>query len=204
MLHFSHLAFSAVHREIGQVKETFVLLIELLQCGVALYCWAGGGHGGEKRREGDILYIMMSLFVWEKICTIVTNVHLSWYFLSFFLLFNIELMLELLIINLMMCRKIVSSIAKWSHTQLLWVVHIVLQNILFKKRRKTHRSEWVIETTCMKFDWIVIFILRQTYFNMWLCLASRMRRANLLFNRCFLMEVCLNSLWKTFKICTSD
>lgn len=34
-----------------------------------------------KRREGGILYIMMSLFVWEKICTIVSNVHLSWDFL---------------------------------------------------------------------------------------------------------------------------
>lgn len=58
----------------------------------------------EKRREGGKLYIMMSLFVWEKICTIVSNVHLSWYFL-FFLLFNISQMLELLIINLMMCEK---------------------------------------------------------------------------------------------------
>lgn len=38
--------------------------------------------------------------------------------LFFFLLFNISQMLELLIINLMMCEKIVYSIAGLSHTQL--------------------------------------------------------------------------------------
>lgn len=114
----------------AQVKVTSILSIEHQQYGVALYCKKKSEKKWWKKEEGGKLYIMMSLFVWEKICTIVSNVHLSWYFL-FFLLFNISQMLELLIINLMMCEKnsILYSRVE-SHTAVINnEMSIVLQNL---------------------------------------------------------------------------